>query len=434
MNKKTSKKQLLDSIKRDVIIYLRSGKLEITNFLDDVNLNINGLDKLLKIHFLLDSDVRDYILDLNKNISKFNNSTVRQNNLLKGRIKGSVNWQRTIQVRNNINPLDKTIFVCNENYKNFNTNENLILKTFLKIMYDILNVDINNNYYSYEWFKYGAEIRRIIENIYCKNIYISKIYLKDLVLDDRKIQSVSKSRNVLYKGAAELLKKYKKIISLDPQAIQDLLQNTFIKIANESTLFELFWVMKTIKDNASNVIMNVLNENNDKVAEWEKNNKIYSIYHNCTGSNDINFNVKVNELRGVDNEFIKRKVQVMDRTNFISKKLFTNLGDVRQYIFQGRPDIIIEVRNKLDHSLEEIIIGEVKYTNKRDYSLQGLEELLEYINFIKVNMDNKFLYIDQVPIIKGILFLDNIHVNKINDKQLRVITMKDKENKIDLSF
>ncbi|HHV17562.1 MAG TPA: hypothetical protein GXZ27_01695, partial [Thermoanaerobacterales bacterium] len=61
---KTSKEELMKAISGDLIIYLKSGYLSPKPFLNKLNLNIDRIENLIKIHFLLLPEVRDYILNL----------------------------------------------------------------------------------------------------------------------------------------------------------------------------------------------------------------------------------------------------------------------------------------------------------------------------------------------------------------------------------
>lgn len=428
MIQKTSKKELLEKIEDDIIIYLRSGHLSLNPYLKKLDLNIEGLEQLLNIHFLMDSNVQNYIDSLSYNMRKFNNSVTSKESLNRSVIKGRVSWGKTIQVRSNINPKDKSIFMCNENFKNYNTKENIVLKEFIQILYNIFNTyDVTQleKYKSLDIIK----LRESIEKIYLKNIYLSRVNLKKHKLDNRMIENVSNNRNKLYSEAAKLLKFYRKIMSLDEETIRNMFQTTFIEVADDSTLFELYWVLKIIKDSSQNKKLYVLDDKSTKVASWEKNNYLYTIYHNSSGSQDISFNVNIDEIRGIENEVIKKQIKIIEETNNLAKKIFHGVEDRYSSLYNGRPDILIEIRDLSTGDLKEIILGEVKHTLDKNYAIEGLKELLEYVNFIKTKTASGFRYIsnEQEITVKGILCLDNIQVNKIIDSTIRVVNMIDQE-------
>lgn len=437
MVKKTSKKKLFEKIEDDIIIYLRSGNLSLNPYLKKLDLNIEGLEQLLNIHFLMDSNVQNYIHSLSYNMRKFNSSVTSKESLNRSVIKGRVSWGKTIQVRSNINPKDKSIFMCNENFKNYNTNENIVLKEFIEILYNIFNTyDVSQlaKYKSLDVIKF----RESIERIYLKNIYLSRVNLKKHKLNNRMIENVSNNRNQLYSEAAKLLKFYRKIISLDEETIRNMFKTTFIEVADHSTLFELYWVLKIIKDNSQNKTLYVLDgDKSTKVASWEKNNYLYTIYHNSSGSQDISFNVNIDEIRGVENEVTEKQIKIIEETNDLAKKIFHGVEDKYSLLYNGRPDILIEIRELLTGDLKEIIVGEVKHTLDKNYAIEGLKELLEYVNFIKTKTASGFRYISnqQGITVKGILCLDNIQVNKIKSPLISVVTMTDDVDlNIDLLF
>ena len=120
----------------------------------------------------------------------------------------------------------------------------------------------------------------------------------------------------------------------------------------------------------------------------------------------------------------------------IHKELFGDIGDRYNSLFNGRPDVLIEVRELSTKKLVKAIIGEVKHTTDRDYAIQGLKELIEYINYIKQKISSRYEYISNIREIdiKGMLFLDNIKVNQLTNKDIKIITIRERETKIELDF
>lgn len=433
MNLKTSKLELLKSIENEIVIYLQSGKLNINPYITDLNLNIDSIDDLVKIHFMLDENVKEYIYNLNEYMKKFNLSTIYQEESMRCKIRGQVCWGKTFQLRNNINLLDNTIFVCNNKNKNYNTKENIVLKELLIILKELYNSELVEEFDKFSWFTDNIGLRERVNGIVEKNIYLSRIKRSRKRVDKRTIEEVLKSRNILYRRSAELLKYYYKAIDLDKNVLLGLFRNTFIDIADDSTLFELYWILKIIKDNSTDATLSILKEGNNKIAEWKKNKSIYSIYHNSKGSSEIDFYVSLDEIRGMDNPYIKRKIRILEQTNDIANELFDDNINLSNCLFNGRPDIIIGVKNEESDILKKIYIGEVKYTTKQDYAIQGLKELLEYINYIKIRKGKyQFEYVDNDLNIVGMLFLDNIRINKSNVSNINVITINEKNIKINI--
>jgi hypothetical protein len=425
---KTSREELLQYISEDLIIYLKSGKLSLNPFIRKLNLNIHNIHQLLKVHFLLQSDVREYILGLPERIRRFKTSTKSINSILFGEIRGQINWPKTLESRCNTNIKDKTIFLCDERNRYYSIKENLILKEFIKTLYRIILFDIDYEKLSrYDWFVRSDKIKRIIRNIYEKNIYLKRIEDAEGLVTDRMIEDTVKSRNPLYSEAAKLLRLYRRLMNFDlyQDEVYRLLSNTFINIADDNTLFEFYWVFRLIKENAISEKLYVIDEGNNKVASWEDEVYFYDIYHNSTGSNELTFQVLLEELEHVDNEYAKRKVMSLKKAGEIVSALFGSESYDFKSIWSGRPDILVEVINKNTSKLEKLIIGEVKYTQNDSYVIQGLKELVEYTMFVKKR--GEYIYGDGSIGITGMLFTDRIKYNPIVSEEYRIVSVDNEE-------
>lgn len=406
------KEEIIKFIEKELIIYLKGGKLSINPYLKDLNLNIDNLEKLLKIHFLLDEEVLSYIKSLKINIRRLNTSINKEEILTKGNIRGNILWHKSIIKRYSINQKDYSIFICKENFKNHISKENLVLNELLKILYEIVNETSDLIYDNYDLDK--EDLLKNI-NVYKKNIYLSKI--EEKYITDKMINSVINSRNKFYSQSAKLLKIYKKIINLDEDEVENLFKRTFIDILNDWTLFELYWIVRIIKENTKNAKLYILDDKNTKVAEWRDNENIYTIYHNSTGSNEISFKVDLEEICDIENIVINKRREIINETNNIAKKIFPNIRERYSKVFNGRPDILIEIRNINDKKLNKVVIGEVKYTKDTNNIIQGIKELLEYIKFIKYKQNNKYEYFSELDIdleVEGLLLSENL-ILKITD-------------------
>lgn len=407
-----TKEEIIKFIEKELIIYLKGGKLSINPYLKDLNLNIDNLEKLLKIHFLLDEEVLSYIKSLKINIRRLNTSINKEEILTKGNIRGNILWHKSIIKRYSINPKDYSIFICKENFKNHIAKENIVLNELLKILYEIVNETSDLIYDNYNLDK--EDLLKNI-NVYKKNIYLSKI--EEKYITDKMINSVINSRNKFYSQSAKLLKRYKKIINLDEDEVENLFKRTFIDILNDWTLFELYWIVRIIKENTKNAKLYILDDKNTKVAEWGDNENIYTIYHNSTGSNEISFKVDLEEICDIENIVINKRREIINETNNIAKKIFPNIRERYSKVFNGRPDILIEIRNINDKKLNKVVIGEVKYTKDTNNIIQGIKELLEYIKFIKYKQNNKYEYFSELDIdleVEGLLLSENL-ILKITD-------------------
>ncbi|SHH23892.1 hypothetical protein [Thermosipho atlanticus] len=431
---KTPKELLVKEIGSDLINYLKSGTISVNSFLKVLNLNIENLQDLLKIHYILLKDVREYIFSLPELIRKLRVSTNVSKEYSYEGVKGQIDWQDTIKERLKRNYKDRTLYCKNERNKYYNTKENIILKKFLETVYKIIFEEIKmERFTNYEWYRDGKIINGTVKNIYEKNIYMNRINLEDIKITERMLEDVSKNRNILYAKAAKLLKKYYEIVNLKVpiDELKSVFEKTFIEIADENTLFELYWIVKIIKSNASNYKMYIMDDKNNKVATWEDENFTYTIYHNSTGSSELFFNIYLDEVKDLinKNEYITRLTSVINEFSKIRKELFGIRKE--NNLWNGRPDILLEIRDNKTGEIKKIIIGEVKYTTDQDYMLEGVRQLLEYIHFIKYK-DNEYIYKNKQIQIEGFLFVDNIPFNDIDDSLIKIYSIDNKNIKVNV--
>lgn len=63
-NMKLQAEDILKEIADDLIIYLKAGKINCNSFLQNLNIQINNLEQLLRIHFLIHKDVKEFVREL----------------------------------------------------------------------------------------------------------------------------------------------------------------------------------------------------------------------------------------------------------------------------------------------------------------------------------------------------------------------------------
>ncbi|EKF49098.1 hypothetical protein H17ap60334_07538, partial [Thermosipho africanus H17ap60334] len=96
---KTPKEELIKEINDDLITYLKSGYFSPNTFLKKLNLNIENFERLIKLHFLLLDEVREYIKSLPFLIRTLKVSSSKNEQVSREGIKGQINWQKTIKER-----------------------------------------------------------------------------------------------------------------------------------------------------------------------------------------------------------------------------------------------------------------------------------------------------------------------------------------------
>jgi len=437
---KTSIEDLIEGVKNGIFTYFRAGQLNpkilAKKLINPEIGKIEDFEKILRIHFLLQDHIVEFITNLNKNIRKIKKRAQNRFLLKRDQIKGRVLWQRTVLLRNTKFYGDNSIFICNDPQMNFNIIENIILKKILSIIYTIFKKDLiefEASNYKYDWFKKWKgktnNIRQFLV-FYKKNIYLKKIKTVELQdITDKQIFKVMKSRSKLYREAANILCEYKKIISnsFDKHFLSKLLNSTLIAPSDISTLYELYCIFKIVFKIQENLDMklNLISKINREFAIFENNNYYIYIYHDSTGS--FNFYEKIPELNRdeIKNQYLRRLV--ISRKEHL--RIIQNImkSKPKPHLYSGRPDIIIEMwRKKPDRAkiLERIYIGEIKYTISKNYFSQGLKELIEYIQFAKfnnsylVNKTHSSKEIDDNLKIYGILIADGTNFLKEEHKVL----------------
>lgn len=432
---KITAEDMLEEISDELIIYLKQGSIRVDSFLKKVDLNINNFEQLLRIHFLLKKEVKEFIEDLPYLIRNIKTSTQKTNREVNGEIRGRIDWQATISNRSKNAYTNGNRFVCQQVDKDFNIKENLVLKKFLNIINNILYDDLNSSWKDYSWLSdwFNNEgLFKKFEQIMSKNVYLKRISLDNTIISERMIADTKKSRNYLYQKAAELLEFYLDYIENNSwkdrnkksKEILELLRNSFIKPEKDSVLFELYWVIKLLRVNAEGYKLNLLDGSSNLTAEWLRGNYKYSLYHDSTASKELNWSVDLNEINNSSNSYLKRKALSYKNAKKISS-IFNS--EISSSYWSGRPDIIIEIRNRSDNSLKKIVLAEVKHTRNHKTAKNGLKELLDYIYLIK-DSNKKYFAISQAKIeIEGLLLVDQI---KKGDKTFKALKIEKNNNNL----
>jgi len=395
--------ELFEEIKEDLIIYLKKGYFSSNSFINKLNLNVNNLEELIKLHFIFNDSVIKFIDNLPKRIRNIKTSVEKKENLYKD-VRGQIDWNQTINYRTKNNYLDQTNFICISNDRNYNITENIILKKVLSVIKEILysNEKILNNdgIWNDQW-KTNSSLWNNFNSVYEKNIYMKRIDLEGIRITKRMITNTKKDRSVIYREAAKILETYRKIINPNEWdektelRMIEIFEKTLIQPENENVLFELYAVIELIKKYSDQPTYYIMDGKTNLVASWMSNDELFEIYHDSTGPKEITFKVSQDEISESENNYLIRRNRILDTYNDI---LISNNHDKKDTVWDGRPDIILVKRNQ-EEQIIGIKIGEVKYSKSDQYILIGLYELIEYFHLIKI--DDK--YTDHLMSISGIL-------------------------------
>ncbi|MGD6961521.1 hypothetical protein ACQCVB_04885 [Fictibacillus phosphorivorans] len=397
--------ELLEEISGFLHGYLKAGKVRINSFISKINANISNLEQLLTIRFLLKADTIEFVKELPQLLKQFKTTTAIKNDTNIGEVRGQIDWSQTTKERLAINYKDKTIFSTNESSRSYNIPENLVLKELLGLLYNVLYKDAYiKGFEKKEWFSIWQDLKGNVSYSVKKNIYLQRV--DDRNVSERVIQKTLNHRNKLYSKAAKLLLSYRNLINgkYNAEDIKKILQETFIAPENVDVLFELYWIIQLIKKNTEESQLYLMDGSQNMVASWGKDTFLYRLYHDSNGSNGINFRISASEIAESNNPYLRNKYKSFTTLNTLINEFFSRKST--NYIWSGRPDFLLEVYDKNTNQLLKLIIGEVKNTSRTDYAITGLEELLDYIHFVR-NQKGEYLLKSLVSV-RGILCVGDV--------------------------
>jgi tellurite resistance-related uncharacterized protein len=201
---------------------------------------------------------------------------------------------------------------------------------------------------------------------------------------------------------------------LDSAEARDILNHTLIAPENTETLFELYWVFRVLAA-YEDVEYRVLTDGRDRpstIATWEQDESRFVLSHDSTGES-LTFSESIDSAEIEPDGYLYRMDQVLTRWQSLSEDILGRGGS--NSLWGGRPDIVLERYQKTEADnweLEQVFLGEVKYTQNIDYVATGLRELLEYIAFVKRSTTDEYVespdeLLESVTV-KGLLFVDEL--------------------------
>lgn len=435
---KTTSQRLLNDIQEDFYTYLRKG-VRFDRVIDSAHpdIDIDDVENLLRIHFVL-TDARnddesvgvlDFMRKLEERIRQMKTTTSAASFERRGEIRGRIDWPETTKRRARVGRFDEPIFVCSQPEEHYDIDENLVLKRLLSVIYEIVLTDLEHaveNPSGYEWLDDWVEVggdggnspesaAKTLKRIYERNIYLQRIEVTETDVTDRTIESVKRSRSAFYREAAVLLGRYRQLMEqeLDSDEAREILNHTIIAPEKTETLFELYWIFR-ILDAYDDVEYRVLTQWRDSpavIATWEQERSRWVISHDSTGESLL-FSESLDPDGAKPDGYLFRMNKVLSRWQSLSQELLDYGGS--DTLWGGRPDIVLERYDEEgsgEFALEEVFIGEVKYTQNVGYVATGLRELLEYMAFVKRDADDYVEAWDNVldsELVHGLLFTDEL--------------------------
>lgn len=380
-----TKEELIERIAPELPQFLRNGNIRA--FLgSDPTLSVTDIQRLLRIHFVLtrsselEVGIVDFVELLHQEMRSIKACIEPQGVLRKEEITGRIDWGMTQKARSRFDERRNDLFVCDENEKDYDLAENIVLKHLLRIILEIVEEEIifaqDKRYpWAEVWFQ-KDDLLSVLRDVFHKNIYLQRINDEDVPISDRMLSKASRSRKSLYKNAALLLIRYRALMSFqfNQEEAKCLLKNTFIEPESEDLLFELYWTIEIAKLFPARRY-NIIRPGSDVFAEWVSEGQTITLYHDSCGG--FEFGGIMSGLEGL----------LIEQDNFLGRDLksiekYCEMTNKRGISWNGRPDIIVIKKGPLG-DMKGVIICEVKYTSNVEYALHGLRELLDYLAHMK---------------------------------------------------
>lgn len=367
MHGEVSERHIVNSLKRD----------ELTERFED-------FDRLVRMHFILRSNVIDFVERLPERLRGVKTQTRNVSARSRGRVDGRIDWHATTRERTRSAPSDPTLFVCQHRSEDYDIPENLVLKALLSVIYRALDecapfFDREYDWVTDRWLE-GSNLADSMRDIFERNVHVSRIRdPSSYEPTDRMLERANTSRQPIYREAAELLREYRSVIHGHREAIGRLLRDTTITPDDDETLFELFVLFRFVETVESlsddDFRLKPIESGTQKIAQLVDGEREVALYHDSSGEKGLSFRPDVPEKR--DSE--------LTRTEFVNRAaLEVANGYFKDQNFRtvtGRPDVILlEVKTGEER---QYLIAEVKNSTRTETIRRGIRETIEYLAFMR---------------------------------------------------
>jgi hypothetical protein len=451
---KTSPEKLLPEIAAQFSVYIGKG-LEFNSVFQNSNpdLNINGLDELLDLHFILTGDVidadqtaqrldaegnepgvKDFVSKLPVRLRRLRTTTQRRTRVYNGEIRGRVDWQETIKTRYRTGNTDEPLYACQLAEETVAIPENILLWELIEEIQDAYDeVDgLLQDGEDISWFSDWRGDSQLVANLENaqSNVHLSELdelQIQQKRVSDRTIRDVLDARTPLYSEAAQLLRRYRRLQDheIDDREAKNLLSRRLFGPAPDEnwaddetpTFFELYWIFKLLASYDA-AQRNLITKSTSCVASWTERESEYELFHDWNGGSEFEFGEsyldreRESALPGED-RFLGRLTELLSMQERETKEVF---GHRRPTKKSRLPDFVL-LRREND-IVQDIAIGEVKYTRSSQTAANGLEQLYRYMIFARETLGTQPRYFTaapdhfETPTVHGYLCVDDIEIER----------------------
>lgn len=389
--------ELLDELTGDILAYVMHGGFPERKLASElrpggVDERFEDYEMLVRLHFILREDVVDFVEALPGRLRSIKTQTENVSRTTRGGINGRINWSATFRERYSSNPSDTALFVTENRTESYDTDENVVLKRLLAVIYETLIECREYLERDYDWvnerWRAGRDLVESMTDIFERNVHVRRIRdPESYEPTERMLERAAVSRQVVYREASSLVRTYQRTMDGEPDAIRELLDRTTITPDDDETLFELFVLFKFIETIESlrsrEFILRTIESGSQEVARLTSADAEIVLYHDSSASDrDLSFQPFEPDKR---TEELSRAERVKREAREVLASYFDRTS---RPVYTKRPDVIVlEVRAS---SGIEYLVTEVKNSTRQETIHRGIEETLEYLAFLR--QDEEFVF------------------------------------------
>jgi len=381
---------LLDRLSEDVLAYVMHGSFPERHIArelspDELDERFHDYDSLVRLHFVLRPEVVDFVERLPERLRSLQTRTESTTHTTRGTVDGQINWSETFRIRRRKNPRDSGLFVCENRSEDYDTDENIVLKRLLSIIHQTVTDCERYLSRDYEWvndrWRNGTDLIRTVRETFRRNVHISRIRSPAAYEPtERMLQRAGEAREPVYRDATRLLREYRRVIDGEPEAVSNLLEQTAITPQDDETLFELFVLFRFVEAieqfSEDRFELRTIESGRQEVARLSDDEREITLYHDSAArAEGLRF---VSDVEAKDPSGLSRTERIQYEADELADEYFVN---EKFRTRTGRPDVIVLEIDSGDEL--EYLITEVKYSDRSETIVKGIEETLEYLAFIR---------------------------------------------------
>lgn len=338
-----------------------------------LKLSSKDLEKLKKLHFILDDKIRNFIeVSASKIARRLSKKVNRPKKPVKALGRGKLDVLATVK-EDFIKGRSESQFIIRENQELFDLPENRLFKFILRqisrIAFDFADKDLiyeeissrNNNKWLEIIEEYGVKAYKLSRNAHLRNVEEINAINQSL------IRSAVTSRDHWYEDLAEVAEVYYSVFEKEDEFkfLQEVIRERYLKPLDNNALYELFILFK---------LLDIIEKSDWKMVKTK-----------LIGSNKGPVNIYTKDSKKLE-IFYQRTPKLLKEESLYEDYLKNYDLECRA----RRPDIILKMDNNY-------CIVEVKRSDSRSYIVNGLYKLLGYLKDFEKNVN------EGIGGVKGIL-------------------------------